>query len=50
MQRFREPAHANRGAENGAAATRISASSRLPQKWTLTQPRKLRRCSDFGGF
>ena len=42
-QRFGEPLHADHGSEYSCRSNRIPAPHRLPQKWTLAQPRNLLR-------
>ena len=49
MQRLKEPVHADRCSESDGGVDRIPVRHRLPQKWTLTQPRNLRRFRQFGG-
>jgi hypothetical protein len=49
MQRFREPVHADRGSEHAPPAFDRLAGAGPPQKWTLTQPRKLQQFRQVGG-
>lgn len=49
MQRLKEPLHVDRGFESGDSSDGAFARCRLPQKWTLTQPRNLRPFGEFGG-